>query len=98
MPRIRGFSAWWGEGLKDDRLPEAGASATPPPPSDSVGGAAPGAAGEVGPGHGGPSRGPGAGLTGGVAEPQTRLCEVGTMSLLGPSRFRHPVSNTELRS
>ena len=44
--RTRVFRVWWGEGgegPQDERLPEAGPSA-PPPPSDSVGGAGPGAA------------------------------------------------------
>lgn len=59
----RGFSAWWAEGgagPEDQRLPEAGPSALPPP-SDSAGGAGPRAAGEAaGRGESGFSPGPGA--------------------------------------
>lgn len=59
----RGFSVWWdegGAGPEDQRLPEVGPSALPPP-SDSARGAGLGAAGEAaGRGKSGFSPGPGA--------------------------------------
>ena len=65
--RTRGFSVWCsegGEGPEDERLPQAGPSA-PPPPSDSVDRAGPGAAGEEAKrGHSGHSSGLGAGYPG----------------------------------
>ena len=64
----------------DHRLPEAGPLV--PPPSDSVGGAGPGAAGVPRPA--GPLRVLARRTLGGVTEPHTRLSAAGTFSVSSP--------------